>query len=243
MSKLTRGDLRTFAAQSVQRMAAAKLDSVDSTVLNTFCNEEQDDWRSDFPHVQGFGERYSEETWDTTKTRHDLPADWFGLSPKANGRITLLDTSGDENDQLEVITAGAYDQRWQDGYNPYSDRDEPVAFLWGVSSGDQRFLEIRPTPTTAILFALRYMAYLEVLDNDADELECPLGMGAGIKWGVAARFAIHKGSPKAESLRAEANRVRKRFESPQVDERHRPGIVLPFDHQTVGGYRAFEHAE
>ena len=87
------------------------------------------------------------------------------------------------------------------------------------------------------------MAYLEVLDNDADELECPLGMGSGIKWGVAARFAIHKGSPKSDSLRAEANRVRKRFQSPQTDERHRLGIVRPFDCEEVGGYRAFEHAE
>ena len=57
MSKLTRGDLRDFAAKSVLRLAAAKLDAVDSTILNTFCNEEQDDWRSEFPGVQGFGER------------------------------------------------------------------------------------------------------------------------------------------------------------------------------------------
>jgi hypothetical protein len=243
MSKLTRGDLRTFAAQTVLRLTAAQLDSTDSTILNTFCNEEQDDWRSEFPGVQGFGERVSEETWNTDNTRHELPAEFFSLHPKANGRITLLDTSGDEDDQLEVITMGAYEQAWQDAYNRYTDRDDPVAYLWGVSTNDKRLIEIRPTPTTAIQFRVRYMAYLEVLDNDADELECPLGMGSGIKWGVASRFAIHKGSPKADDLRAEANRVRKRFESPQVDERHRPGIVLPFDHEVVGGYRAFEHAE
>ena len=82
-----------------------------------------------------------------------MPADFFGLHPKANGRITLLDTSGDEDDQLEVITMGAYEGRWADAYNRYTDRDDPVGYLYGVSTGDQRFLEIRPTPTTAIMFA------------------------------------------------------------------------------------------
>lgn len=239
MSRLTRGNLRTYAAQAVRGLTAAKLNSTDSAELNRIINQVCEEWRAEYPGLKGYGERQSEETWNTANTRHELPADFAELG--SNGRITLLDTSGNEDTQLEVITKRAYEEQWWDGTNYYEERVDPIALLWGFSSDGKRFLEIRPTPTTAIQFRVYYIAYLENLDNDNDELEAPLPLHVGIKNDVAADFALYAGSNKEDRLRGKAERVREKLDNPVADERKRPARVLTFEE--VGGYTAYENAE
>lgn len=243
IARRTRGNIRDFVANAILRLAAADVPSAQSTILNRAINDEQEEWRGEFPTIRGMGDRTSDETWDTTKTRHELPTDFAELHPSSQGRILLLDTDGNEDTQLEVITVGAYDQNWRDGHNPYTDRQDPIAFLFGTSTNARRFIEIRPTPTEAIQFRVRYVSFVENLDADADELEAPLGMHGGIEAGVAARFAMYSGSPTNVEWRAEAERVKNQFRDPIRQETRRQGRFLPFDDPVVGGYRSLEHPE
>jgi hypothetical protein len=244
MARRTRGNLRTLAAVGVKGLAAADLNATDSAILNRAINDEQEEWRGEFPGIRGFGERIAEdETWTADDTRKELPADFAELHPSMNGRIQLKDTSGNETSQLEVINVGAYTQEWRDGHNRYDDRQEPIAYLFSTSTNGRRILDIRPAPSTAIQYDLVYIAFVENLDNDADELEAPLGMHAGIEAGVAARFALYTGSPMKDEWAQERERVKTQFRDPIRQEKRRQSRFLAFDDPVVGGYRAFEYAE
>lgn len=241
MSRLTRGDLRDYAAKAVLGQAGVDVTGIDSALLNTFCNQEQEAWRRQFQGVKGLGERSFSVTWTVGNTRMELPFDFAELAPSQNGRITLCDVDGNKDDQLEVVAVGDYEQAWRDGQNPYTDRSDPIAYLLGTSVNDQRFIEVVPAPTTAIILKGKMIAYLEVLDNDADTLEVPLGMQEGVQWGVTHKLAVQKGDARAASYLASRMAVWASFLDPVSDERKRPGRVLSF--AEVGGYSGFNNPE
>lgn len=244
MSWLTRGNLREFASRQVLGITADQLassNSVQSNQLNTIINQVQARWRRKLPGIQGFGERKETLTWVVGDTRLELPANFAELHPSCNGRITLCDTAGDEDDQLEVVEIGDYESKWRDGSNVYTDRDDPVAYLYGISTNNKRFIEIVPNPTTAVKFNLHFIAHQEVLDNDADYLTAPLEMHEGIQWDCAAMFGKMCGHAEHKSWESKAEKDQESFLTPFADERKRPKRVMSFEE--AGGYRAFDRAE
>lgn len=241
VSRTTRGNIRDYVSKGVTGKTAAALDTTDSAALNRMINQVQNAWRQRYPGIKGFGQRQWTLTWTANDTRAELDANFIGLGE--GGKITLLDTDGNEDTQLQVFTKEAYEQLWHGGSNRYEDRADPIAILWGISSNGQRIIEVIPTPTTAIQLRIYGQAILEVLDNDNDELEAPLEMHPGIENDCAYRFAVYKGNPRGVEFRQIADDTRSLLDNPVQDEGKRPARFLAFDEEHTRGYESFEYGD
>lgn len=238
MARRTRGDMRDMVAKSVTGLTAANQGTIASAQLTADIQSALNNWRQRFQGIRGFGRRQWERTWDITQTRHEMPTDFAELGP--GGKITLLDTTGTEDTQLIIITKESYEQAWRDGSNHYEDRRDPVGFFFGESTNSQRFFQIRPTPTTPILFRVYGFAFAEVLDNDADVIEAPLGMHEGIEQEAAGTYGRYKGNPRWQEFAAVAERIALNFEDPAQDEQKLQGRILSFEE--AGGYAKYSKA-
>jgi len=237
MDRRTLDDMRQFAARTVKGLMFATLDGNEQQQLDANINQEIEEWRAAFPHVNGFAEREETIDWPDGNTRIELPVDYSELGEGA--RAALLDDTGAEIDLLEIVQKQAWEHDLQYGGRPkYDNRLTPIAFLHGISDNGRRLLEIKPTPTTALKIRLWYHALANKLANPSDALEAPVGMHGGIETGAASRFALFCNTEKWQALRVEAERQKQTFKLPSRTERKRPGRLLSF--QEAGGYEAFE---
>lgn len=207
-ARWTRGDIRKFAAKVIGQVTA-DLASVDSELLNLDINATIESWRSALPHrFKGYGERETTLTFDPTAvdTRIEMPADFAEFL--SGGRAYLVDSDGDTQDPLEIISKQEWEDRYSDGENYYDDRDTPLGVLYGLSENGKRFLELRPTPTETKYIKLPYAARLASLDLDADELEAPHDTHRGIAWEVAVNYLDMEGfDQRARTFAAKRDRV------------------------------------
>lgn len=241
MGRVTRLKLKNLAGKAV--LGKTSFGTVETEILENIIDMKVLSWVAELPGVRGYSERKATVTFDpaSVDTRVELPADFDSLHPSMGGRIARLDSDGDIEERIEVITVGEYEQEWSEGFNRYEDRDDEVAYLYGLSANDRRFMEIKPVPSASTDYQFRYVGLPEVLDNDADELEAPLQMHEGIMWDVASAFAAALGNEKADDFQVRADRILGRIQDVANEERHRQGRVVHFSER--GGYAALQAPE
>jgi hypothetical protein len=218
LARWTRALLRKYATKCIGEVVG-DVAAVDSELLNLEINFEVEEWRSALPAgFKGIGERETTLTFDPTAvdTRIELPADFAEFL--SGGRAYLVDSDGDTQDPLEIISKQEWEDRYGDGDNYYDDRDTPLGVLFGLSENGTRFLEIRPTPTETIYIKLPYHARLASLDLDADEIEAPHDTHRGIAYGVAVAYLDMKGfGEQARVFAAKKNRILQRLQGKVVE--------------------------
>lgn len=222
LSRWTRGQIRKFAAEVIGQVAS-NLTTVSSELLNLHINAVIEEVRTLMPdRFHGIGERRVTITWTDGNTREELPDNFAEFAP--GGRGSVLD-DGEVLSPLEVIKDEEWRDRIRNGVDPLEYRSQPLAIVFGLSTNGRRFVEIKPQPDAGDQFEIPYLAHLDSLDNDSDQLEAPRNAHRLIAWGVVVEILDMKGFSEPASRYAAKYQRGLRHLGGKVDEVKRSARV------------------
>jgi len=178
-------------------------------------------------------------TWTADNTREELPARLAELKPGAT--IYKADEDGNHTLPVQMFTAQAFDDAYEPlvGTHPMDSRDadHPVAVIRGLSTNDQFFIEITPTPEGGDKYRIPFFSRTLTVSNDADVIDAPPEVSIGIKYGAAKALAVVLNPSKLDTLAALEEQARTALKSPEARLIPKTGRVLPFrgyDHMRHG---------